>query len=223
MIRLILGDSHAVFREALTGLLSAQHDMRVVADAGSAESLLEQVARTTCDVCLFEFSMPGGGSPGLVRALRRARPEAALLVLSWRSEESAAVRCIQAGASGYLCKTGGADAVVDAIRQVASGGVVVSAELAQDLALAMLTSDEREAHAHLSRRELQILRLLVSGATVSAIAGELALSVKTVSTYKTRVQRKLQCKNLVDLVQYAHEHDLRDTPAGVGPGDGWSH
>lgn len=152
--------------------------------------------------------MPGRSGIELLRLLHQDQPDLAILVLSAQSEQTHAVRCIRAGAQGYLCKTSSAAMVLDGIRRLAAGQMVLNPALTQELALTMLTENNDEPHRRLSDREYQVFGRLVAGFPVSRIARDLQVSVKTVSTHKTRIQHKLQCNGIADMVRYAQQHDL---------------
>lgn len=214
MVRIFLADDHVCIRQAMAGLLSEQADIAVSGDAGVGEEALAALKDTPCD--LYLLSMSGSDRQGLdhLRHLHRAFPETPVLVLGMHSEEYFAVRCIRNGARGYLCKTSTADEVIAGIRRVAAGQMLLKASLTQELALTMLSKDERDQHARLSRREFVVFRHLIAGLAVTRIARELDISVKTVSTHKTRIQKKLRCDGVAGMVRYAQEHDLLEDAPG---------
>ena len=167
---------------------------------------------TDFDVLLLDMSMPGKSGMELIRQVKAERPKLRVLVLSMHEEHQYAVRSIRAGASGYLTKESAALELVAAIRKVAGGGAYISAEVAEQLALASMPRAEGPPHTLLSDREYQVFRRLVEGAAVTQIAGDLNLSVKTVSTHKARLMEKLGVGNQAELIHYALKHRLSDDP-----------
>jgi len=169
-------------------------------------------------VLLLDMSMPGRAGMDLIRQVRAERPRVRILVLSMHQEHQYAIRAIRAGASGYLTKESAARELATALRKVASGGAYITPEVAEQLALGAMPSADALPHTTLSDREFQVLRMLVSGKSVSDIAGALTLSVKTVSTHKARLMQKLGVSNTSEMFRYAIQHrlvdDVEPDPAG---------
>lgn len=203
MIRLLIADDHQIVRDGLKRILAATADLQVAAEAASGDEALALVRANDYDLVLLDLSMPGLSGMDLVKRLRIERPKLKLLVLSMHGEHQYAARSLRAGASGYLTKDSAAEQLVGAIRKIAAGGVHVS-----DAAAASLVSTGKEPHEALSDREFEVLRLLVAGQGPTEIAGQLHLSVKTVSTHKTRILQKLNLGSTAELVRYALEHKL---------------
>lgn len=212
MIRVVIADDHRILREGLKQLLQSAPDLTVVGEAGDGHEVLAQVRGTDFDVLLLDMSMPGKSGMELIRQVKAERPKLRVLVLSMHEEHQYAVRSIRAGASGYLTKESAALELVAAIRKVAGGGAYISAEVAEQLALASMPRAEGPPHTLLSDREYQVFRRLVAGAAVTQIAGDLNLSVKTVSTHKARLMEKLGVGNQAELIHYALKHRLGDDP-----------
>lgn len=212
MIRVVIADDHRILREGLKQLLQSAPDLTVVGEAGDGHEALAQVRGTDFDVLLLDMSMPGKSGMELIRQVKAERPKLRVLVLSMHEEHQYAVRSIRAGASGYLTKESAALELVAAIRKVAGGGAYISAEVAEQLALASMPRAEGPPHTLLSDREYQVFRRLVEGAAVTQIAGDLNLSVKTVSTHKARLMEKLGVGNQAELIHYALKHRLSDDP-----------
>ena len=212
MIRVVIADDHRILREGLKQLLQSAPDLTVVGEAGDGHEALAQVRGTDFDVLLLDMSMPGKSGMELIRQVKAERPKLRVLVLSMHEEHQYAVRSIRAGASGYLTKESAALELVAAIRKVAGGGAYISAEVAEQLALASMPRAEGPPHTLLSDREYQVFRRLVAGAAVTQIAGDLNLSVKTVSTHKARLMEKLGVGNQAELIHYALKHRLSDDP-----------
>ena len=214
MIRVLLADDHAIVRTGLKEILAGTGDIAVTDEAGNGQDVLTKVRSADYDVLVMDMSMPGRSGIELIKQVKKEKPKLRVLVLSMHSEEQYAVRSLQAGASGYLTKDSAADQLVAAIRRVAGGGAYVSPETAERLALDFDRPAEALPHTLLSDREFQVFRLIVGGRSVSEIAKDLTLSVKTVSTHKTRIMEKMGLANQTELIQYAIRHKLLDEPSG---------
>lgn len=208
MIRVLLADDHAMVRSGLKELLADTGDIEVAGEAGTGQEVLSRVREADYDILVLDMSMPGRSGVELIKQVRKERTKLRILILSMHSEAQYAVRAIKAGASGYLTKDGAADQLVAAIRRVAAGGAWMSPEAAERLAQDFERPADAAPHTLLSDREFQVLQLIVSGKSMTDIAGELSLSVKTVSTHKTRIMEKMGITNQVDLVRYAMRHGL---------------
>jgi len=203
MIRVLLADDHKIVRDGLRGILERTDDIRVAGEAADGDQALALVRKGEYDVAVLDLSMPGLSGMDLIKRLLIERPRLRLLVLSMHGEAQYAARALKAGAAGYLNKDSAADLLVGAIRKVASGGVHVG-----EAAAAALVTASTSGHGSLSDRELEVLRLLVDGKSPGDIAEQLHLSVKTVSTHKTRVLEKLNLHTTAELVRYALENKL---------------
>lgn len=210
MIRVLIADDHAIVRRGIRELLAETPDIEVGAEAATPAEALERVRREPFDVAVLDLSLPGRGGLDLLAELKAERPELPVLILTMHPEDQYAVRALKAGAAGYLTKESAPEVLVDAVRRVAGGGRYVSPALAEKLALHIGGAAGSEPHEALSDREFQVLRLLAAGRTVGEIAEELSLSVKTVSTYRARVLRKMGLKTNAELMQYAFRHKLAD-------------
>jgi DNA-binding NarL/FixJ family response regulator len=208
MIRLLIADDHAVVRRGLKEILTAESDMVLVGEARSGPELLALARKERVDVVVLDITMPGRSGLEVLKELRQELPRVRILVLSMHPEDQYAVRALRAGAAGYLTKESAPDELVKAIRRIVAGGRYVSASLAEHLALGLSDEAERSPHERLSDREYQVLCLLASGKSVSDVAEELALSVKTVSTYRARILEKMNLKNNAELTRYAIENHL---------------
>jgi DNA-binding NarL/FixJ family response regulator len=212
MIRVVIADDHTIVREGLKQILAAAGDLSVVGEARDGQEVLQQVRASDFDVLLLDMSMPGKSGTELIKQVKDEKPKLRVLVLSMHQEHQYAVRAVRAGASGYLTKDSASTQLVTAIRKVATGGAFISAEVAEALALSAMSQSEGPPHAALSDREYQVFRMLASGTSVSDIAARLNLSVKTVSTHKSRLLEKLGIRNQTELVHYALKHRLIDDP-----------
>ena len=210
MIRVLLADDHAIVRNGLKEILEATGDIVVAAEATHGYEALARARDCEADVAVVDLSMPGRSGVELIKLIKAERPRLRLLVLSMHSEEQYAVRAVKAGAAGYLTKESAADELVAAIRRIAGGGAYISPETAERLVLASNTGAEGPPHTQLSNREYEVFRALVAGKSVSDIAGTLSLSVKTISTHKSRILEKMGMSSQAELVRYALRHNLVD-------------
>ena len=213
MIRVVLADDHRMVRAGLKEILADTGDIEVVGEATNGHEVMARVRELLFDLLVLDMSMPGRSGIDLIRQVKSEKPALRILVLSMHSEEQYAVRALKAGAAGYLTKEGAADELVAAIRRIAGGGAYVSPETAQRLALGLDARSERPPHESLSDREMQVFHMIAAGKSVTDIADALTLSVKTVSTHKTRIMQKLNAHNQTDLIRYAIRHKLVDDPA----------
>jgi DNA-binding NarL/FixJ family response regulator len=210
VIRVLLADDHAMVRAGLKEILETTGDIVVVAEATNGHEALEKVRGGDCDVAVVDMSMPGRSGIELIRLIKSEKPKVRVLVLSMHSEEQYAVRAVKAGASGYLTKESAPDELVAAIRRVAAGGAFISPETAERLVLESSGPRDEAPHELLSDREYEVLRMLVSGQSLTEVATALNLSVKTISTHKTRLQQKIGVANQTELVKYALKHGILD-------------
>jgi DNA-binding NarL/FixJ family response regulator len=210
MIRVLLADDHTIVRAGLKEILADTGDVTVEGEAGTGQEVLARIREQDFDVLVLDMSMPGRSGVELIKLIKKEQPKLRILILSMHSETQYAVRALKAGASGYLTKDGAADQLVAAIRRIAAGGAFVSPEVAERLALDFGRPADAPPHTLLSDREYQVFQAIVSGKSLTAIAGELTVSVKTVSTHKTRIMEKMGISNQVDLVRYAIRHKLVD-------------
>ena len=210
MIRILIADDHAIVRAGLKQFIADQVDMEVSAEAASGAEAIAAVRAGDFDVVLLDISMPDKNGIDTLKTLRHVKPELPVLMLSAYAEDQYAVNLLRAGASGYLNKEAASTQLVGAIRTVVQGRKYVSPSLAQILADGVSGDAEKPLHAELSQREFQIFCKLAAGAAVSKIADELNLSVKTVSTYRTRLMEKMNLSSNSDLTYYALKNKLID-------------
>jgi two-component system invasion response regulator UvrY len=210
MIRALIADDHAVVRQGLKQILGDTPEMLVAGEATNGQEVLDKVRAEPWDVVVLDISMPDRSGLDILKQLRSERPKLPVLVLSMHSEDQYAMRVLKAGASGYLTKDSAPDELVKAIRKVVSGGRYVSSFLAEKLAFEIGTDSSRLPHETLSDREFQVLRLIAAGKSVTEIAAELCLSVKTVSTYRARMLEKMNLGTTAELIHYAMQNHLID-------------
>ena len=203
VIRILIADDHKIVRDGLKRILAASGDMEVAGEAASGDEALALAKANDYDVAMLDMSMPGLSGVALVKRLRAEKPRLKILVLSMHGEHQYAARALKAGASGYLTKDSASEQLLGALRKVAGGGVHIS-----EAAAASLVAGRKSAHEALSDREFEVMRLLVEGLGPTEIGERLHLSVKTVSTHKTRILEKLGLSGTAELVRYALEQKL---------------
>lgn len=208
MIKILIADDHTIMREGLKRILEGVDDIQVVAEAVDGFDTLAKARLGNFDVLLMDLSMPGRSGVDLIRQIREEMPKIPILILTMHEEEQYAVRAIRAGARGYLTKESAGTQLVTAIRKVASGRPYISIAVAEQLAMSAMPSDSTLPHKTLSDREYEVFIHLVQGKTITEIGEILHLSVKTVSTHKTRIMQKMALYTLSELVQYAVAHQL---------------
>jgi DNA-binding NarL/FixJ family response regulator len=207
-IRILIADDHPLLRNGLRQVISQEADLEVAGEAEDSDQVLKRLEEEPYDVVVLDLMMPGRGGMDVLRDIRRHFPRIPILILSMYAEEQFAIRTIKAGASGYLSKETSGLELVNAIRRVASGKKYVSSTLAEMLANALDHDCERPPHEALSDREFQVLCKIASGLTVSQIAAETSLSVKTISTYRARVLEKMSMLTNAELTRYAIQNGL---------------
>ena len=208
MIRVLIADDHAVFRRGLKEILRDAFSSISFEEPKTAQETLDYVRRSPCEIVILDISMPGKSGLDILDDLKRMRPKLPTLVLSMHPEEQFARRALKAGASGYLTKDSVPEELQSAVKRVLGGGRYVSVSLAESLAEDLGQGTDRPAHELLSDREFQVLRMLASGKTVKQVADEIALSVKTVSTYRARILEKTGLKTTAELIRYALRNHL---------------
>jgi two-component system invasion response regulator UvrY len=208
VIKILVADDHAIVREGLKQILVETSDIVVAGEASDGNQALNQVRKGDYDLVLLDIAMPGISGLEVLKQLKSERPDLPVLMLSMYPEEQYAVRTLKAGASGYLTKESAPDELIAAIRKVCMGGKYVTSSLAENLAFYLETDSDRPVHELLSDREYQVMLMIGSGKTVKEIADELSLSVKTISTNRSRALRKMGMKTNAELTYYAIKHGL---------------
>ncbi|MCX7717541.1 MAG: response regulator transcription factor [Candidatus Sumerlaeaceae bacterium] len=210
MIRVLIADDHPLIRRGLRDLLEAAERMQVVAEASNAAQAMELVRRDCPDIVIMDITMPGRTGLDALRDIKREFPQLPVLMLSIHPEDQYAIRAIKAGAAGYLTKESAPEELVNAIEKVIAGGRYVSAHVAECMAEELGGHAQRQPHELLSDREFEVLCLIAQGLSVTQIAERMSLSVKTVSTYRTRILEKTGLKSTADLIRYALKHHLAE-------------
>ena len=210
MTRILIADDHPVVRHGIRQIVSAGGDMHVVDEASTREELLERARRVQHDLVLLDLSMPDTSGLDLLKELKRERPAVPVVVLTMHSERQLAVRAMKAGAAGFLTKDSAATELVTAVRRVVGGGRYISMSVAETLAWHLVGDGERLPHERLSDREYEVLLLIAAGRSTQSIAAGLALSVKTIGTYRARIFEKMQVKSPAELAAYVVRNRLDD-------------
>ncbi len=210
MIRVLIADDHPIVRRGLMEILVRELKGAVCGEAGNAQQLLSEVQSHDWDLVILDMSMPGRSGLDVLRDLKGLRPKLPVLVLSMHPEDQLGRRMLRAGASGYMNKESAPEELIKAIRKVLAGGRYVSAALAEKLALDLSGDAAQRPHERLSDRELEVLRMIGLGRTVSQIAEELHLGVTTVSTYRARVLEKMNMTTTAELMHYALSNRLAE-------------
>jgi two-component system, NarL family, invasion response regulator UvrY len=205
---IIVADDHAVYREGLKKVIDNSVDMSVVDEAENGQELLSKVQNHDYDMVVLDISMPGRNGLDVLVELKNLRPKLPVLVLSMHPEEQFALRAFKSGASGYLSKRSSSRELIDALQKISLGKKYVSSSLAEYLVSGLTETTQQDLLNSLSNREYQVLSLIASGKTVGKIAVELSLSVKTVSTYRAHILRKLHMKNNAELTRFVIENNL---------------
>jgi DNA-binding NarL/FixJ family response regulator len=197
-----------VVRHGLKQILADEFKRAVFGEARNAQEALDLVWKENWDIAVLDITMPGRSGLDVLREIKKCKPRLPVLVLSMHPENQFAVRVLKRGASGYMTKESAPVELVGAVKKVMAGGRYVSTSLAEKLATYLSADSHKPAQELLSDREFQVLRLIASGKIVSEIARELSLSVKTISTYRSRILEKMGLRNNAELMHYAMQHQL---------------
>ena len=208
MIKVLIADDHALFRDGLKRIFSEIEDIDVVGEAVDGKDILKKVRECDWDIALLDINLPDINGLDILKRILSVNSASRILVLSMYPEEEYAIRAIRSGASGYLTKDSPTDQLINVIRRLAKGGKYVNPELAEKLLFNPVLDSEALTHTTFSDRELHVFKLIVAGESLTAIANKLSLSVKTVSTYRSRILGKMDMKNNAQLVRYAIQHRL---------------
>jgi DNA-binding NarL/FixJ family response regulator len=210
MIRILVADDHTIVREGLKQIFFDTRDMVVADEARNAQEAINKVEDDDYDIVLLDISLPGRSGLDVIKQIKLIKPELPVLVLSMHPEEQYAIRSLRAGASGYLTKESASQELIEAIRKVARGKKYITSSLAEKIAFEMEVDTSKPLHETLSDREYQVLCMIASGKTVKEIGAALSLSVKTISTHRSRILKKMKMKNNAQLIRYAIRQNLVD-------------
>jgi DNA-binding NarL/FixJ family response regulator len=208
MIHVLIADDHALLREGLKRIIDAEPGMKLVAEAADGFQALDLIQKNAIDVAIFDINMPGLNGIDLMKQVKVTHPKLPILILSMYPEDQYAYRAIMSGAAGYLSKESAPELLIGAIKRLASGGKYISPEVAERLVFEVQHEYDKLPHERLSDREYQVFVMIASGKTVSEIAEELHLSVKTISTNRARILEKMQMKHNAELTHYAISNGL---------------
>jgi len=210
MIKVFIVDDHTIVREGLRQILEETPDIVVAAEASNAQEVVNKVKNNSFDIVLLDISLPGRSGLDVLKQLKSIKPDLPILILSMHPEEQYAIRSLRAKASGYLTKESASDELIIAIRKVAQGRKYITSSLAEKLAFELEDSTGCSSHEKLSDREFQVMCMIASGKRIKEIADALSLSVKTISTYRTRILNKMNMRNNSQLIHYAIKTGLVD-------------
>jgi two-component system, NarL family, invasion response regulator UvrY len=210
MIKILIADDHTMFREGLKHILAEYPDLVVTDEANNGQEVLDKIWKNDYDMVLLDITMPGMTGLEALKQLKNDKPKLPVLILSMHPEEQYAVRVLRAGASGYLTKESAPDELITAIRKISQGRKYITPSLAERLASEFEADSEKPLHDILSDREYEVLRMIAAGKTVKDIAQELSLSIKTISTYRTRIMEKMKMKTNAEVMHYVIKHQLLD-------------
>jgi len=210
MIRILVADDHTIVREGLKQIFFETRDMEVADEARNGQEVIKRIEDNEYDIVLLDISLPGRSGLDVLKQIKLMKPGLPVLVLSMHPEEQYAVRSLRAGASGYLTKESASQELIEAIRKVTQGRKYITSSLAEKIALEMEVDTSKPLHEALSDREYQVLCMIASGKTVTEIGEALSLSVKTISTHRSRILKKMKMKNNAQLMRYAIRHNLVD-------------
>ena len=206
-IKIIIADDHPLFRRGLKHAIEETNDIEVIGESCNGEDLLSLIRDSKSDVILLDIAMPGKSGLDLLKQLKSEHPKLPILILSVYPEEQYAIRFLKAGASGYLTKESAAEKLAEAIRKIAGGGKYASTAIIEKLAFDFSDS-EKLPHETLSDREYQVFGMIAVGRSLTEIGVELSLSVKTISTHRTRILEKMKMKKNAELIHYAITQNL---------------
>lgn len=208
MINLLIADDHALFRDGIKRIIGEISDIEVVSEAVDGRDALKKMRECKWDVALLDINMPDINGLEVLKRMTDIDASSRILVLSMYPEDEYAIRAIRSGASGYLTKDSPTDKLIAVIRRLAGGGKYVNPELAEKLLFNPVSGSDVLLHTTFSDRELHVFKLIAAGESLTEIANKLSLSVKTVSTYRSRILEKMDMKNNAQLVRYAIQHEL---------------
>ncbi|MFI5144180.1 MAG: response regulator [Ignavibacteria bacterium] len=208
MINVFIADDHAVVRSGIKQILSEDNTITVVGEASTTEEIMDQLYDKNWDILILDITMPGKNGLDAMIEIKQRKPEVKILILTMHSEEEIAIRALKTGASGYLNKESVPGELIKAVKKVYEGGRYISPSIAESIALSFEKNKPQLLHEDLSDREFQIMCLIASGNTLHQISDNLAISVKTVSTYRSRILEKMNMKSNVELTHYAIKHRL---------------
>ena len=212
MIRVLIADDHAIVREGLANVLASKGDIQAVAMAASGAEALQRIRETALDVVLLDMTMPGLNGIDTLKQIKAERPDLPVLIFSMHPEEQYAVRCVKAGAAGYLNKACEKEVLLEAVRRAATGKQYLTPTVGHCLLQELQQpGQDKEFHQMLSDREFDVFKQIAEGVPLADIAKLMNLSPKTVSTYRTRILEKMSLSSNAEIMRYAFDHGLVDS------------
>jgi len=208
MVKILIIDDHEIFRQGLKKIINENYKNILFVEAGNAEEASKLYNKENWDIVITDINLPGRSGIDIVKELNQYDPKIPILVLSMYSEDQFAVRVIKAGASGYLSKNSALTELISAMQNLLDGKKYITESVAEVLVSDLQKNHDKYPHSSLSDREFEVFRSLGIGQTVSQIAAELSLSVKTISTHRSKILKKMSMKTNADLIKYALEHKL---------------
>ena len=210
MIKIILVDDHAIVREGICRIIDDTSGITICAEASTGQEALDLIWKEKYDLVILDISMPGKNGLQTLKEIKKYDAKLPVLMLSMHAEEQYAMRAIKAGASGYLTKESASDQLVSAIRKIYNGRKYISQGVAELLVTDIYHDENKQLHEYLSDREFEIFKLIVRGNSAKKIATNLSISDKTVSTYRSRILKKMDMNSTADLIHYAIENNISD-------------
>ena len=208
MLKILVADDHAIVRQGVKQILADSHDMVVCDEASDGQEALDKALLNDYDVVLLDISMPGKNGLEVLRELGSQKPGLPVLILTMHAEQDYAMRVLRQGASGYITKQSAPEELMNAIHRVASGGKYVSPSLAEEMVSYLKIGEEPQPHSVLSEREHQVMCMIAAGRTVKEISEQMALSKRTIRTYRSRILKKMKVGSDAALIRYAVENRL---------------
>ncbi len=209
-MNILIADDHAVVRRGLKEILADALPGMHFSEAGNGDEVLSRLADSATGLLVLDINMPGRSGLDVLRDVKNTYPRLPVIVLSMQPEDQYAVRCLRAGAAAYINKDGAPEELAQAARKILSGGRYVSARLAEQLVAQLDRSTDKPLHESLSDRELEVMKMIASGVPLKEIGGRLNVSVKTVSTYRSRIMEKMEMKSNAEMTRYAMTHQMID-------------
>lgn len=208
MIKIFIADDHILIREGLKKLFKSEIDMEVVGDSEDPFEVIDFVSKNDVDILILDINLPNKSGLEVLKELKIVKPEIKTLMLSMHPEDRYAIRCLKAGAWGYISKDSDLEIIIKAVHKISQGRKYVSENLAEQMALEVNNLSQKEVYKSLSDRELEVLLLFVNGKGQTEISEKLNLSISTVNTYRSRIFQKLNLKSIAELTRYAIENNL---------------
>jgi DNA-binding NarL/FixJ family response regulator len=208
----MLADDHAIIRDGIKQILADTADLVVTGEAANGNQIMKLLAEKDFDLLVMDISMPGRSGLEMIKVIKKDRPRLPILILSMHNEDQYALRALHAGAAGYLTKESDSDVLAAAMRKVASGGVYCSDKVTELLAHEHMPHTDDLPHVRLSDREFEIFEKIIAGIRLTDIATELNLSIKTISTHKSRILQKMAMESDAELIRYAISNNLDSSP-----------